>query len=243
VRHTFRKQALTPRQRERFLSNAGAGYLRTLVAPAVKKTMRQISITAPKVGKKLRTVRTTVGSGTRALWSSSGLPMLDKTLAAVQEAIEKHLANAKSTPPKTAYMAATFDDRERPSSFLIVPNQRFGSHQRGPTESHGIAAQSGDHLGHGFSQATTSLGPGVHNSIMTSQSPEMNTAVQLPIEANVNALLGQSRVPIVEIHHQYCEPTIQGQLPRATHTTFIVASTNEAGKDPRLHTNFTVAQK
>jgi hypothetical protein len=236
----FRKQALTQRQRAKFLANAGAGYLRQHIPSAVKKTLRQISMISPKTGKKMRSVRTTVGSGTRALWNSDGYSIEREVMTEVQKVVDKHLANAKSTPPKTTYLAAEFDAQDRPSSFLTVPNQCFGSHIRGPTESHGTPAQAGDHLGHGFSQATTNFGPGVHNSVMTSQSPELNTAVQLPIERNVNGLIGQSRIPIVEIHNEF-GVTPPGELPKAANTTYIVASTDSAGKDTRIHTNFTVS--
>lgn len=228
---------LTERQQQIIESNAGNGFFRDCVDAPSRQTLRQLSLQTEREG----TVRQTVGSGTLALWSGDGMPIADQAQAAAIAA--RHIQAANRLPEHTSYIAAQFDDQVRPLSSLVMPDRLFGSHLRPPTESQDSQARRGDHRGHGVAQAQTMMAPGVHHAIMTSQAPEMNTAVQLPLERQVNTLIGQGRQVFWEVHNEFSEPGEPGTLPRASHQSFVVLSADTAGDDLRLHFNARISQR
>lgn len=229
--------AFSNRQQDMLANNAANGYLGESVGDPERRTLRQLSMGTPRQG----TVRQTVGSGAAAMFSRGGRDIEDRATA--EDSAANHLDAASRMPPSTSYAAATFDAQARPTASLIMPNHPFGNHIRPPTESHDASAESGDHRGHGVSQAQTRLAPGLHRSLMTSQSPEMNTAVQLPFERAVNALISAGRHVFWELRNEFSAPTMPGMLPRASHQQFIIASCAFDGSDFRLHVNMRVSQR
>lgn len=228
---------LTERQQERFESNAENGLFADSVGEPQRQTLRQLSMQASRAG----TVRQTVGAGARALFVSDGMHIDD--MDAAEETAQNHIQSSASVPRHSTYAAARFDDQMRPTDTLVMPNRVFGSHQRPETESQGASAERGDHRGHGVSQAQTMFAPGVHRALMTSQSSEMNTAVQLPWERQVNVLIASGRRVFWEVHNEFTAPTQPGLLPRATHQHYVIASTDSGGQDLRVHVNARVSQR
>ncbi|RDU96127.1 hypothetical protein [Trinickia dinghuensis] len=231
--------SITRRQRQQLQDNAAHGFLADVVGSPDRFTMRQLSTEAPREG----TVRQTVGSGTRALWNSGGLDIPDANRGAAAQRIMDHLREAAGVANGTTYAAALFDENDRPTHMVVMPNRVFGDHTRPPTESHDARAGTGDHRGHAVSQAQTMFAPGVHRALMTSQSPEMNTAVQLSWEREVNGLIAQDRQVIWEVHNEYSGLTGVGMLPRASHQWFVISSVNARGEDLRVHVNASVSQR
>jgi len=229
--------AFSGRQQDMLANNAANGYLGDSVGDPDRRTLRQLSMETPRRG----TVRQTVGAGAAAMFSRQGRDMEDR--AGAEESAENHREAAQRMPPNTTYAAATFDAQARPTDSLVMPNHVFGNHSRPATESHDASAERGDHRGHGASQAQTRFPPGLHRSLMTSQSPEMNTAVQLPFERLVNQLISAGRHVFWEVHNDFTAPTMPGSLPRATHQHFVIASCAPDGSDFRLHVNVRISQR
>ncbi len=230
---------LSERQRETYERRANdGGFASPHLPPPQNATLRQLSMAGGRGHGA--TVAQSVGAGARSHWSAVGTPLASPF---AQQVVADHVGFASSTPHATTYAAAHWDAHQRPQDVLALPNQGFGSHLRGETESHAHHAAPLDHRGHGVAQSLTMFPPGVHHSFMTSQSPAMNTAVQLPFERGVNALIGSGRQPVWEVHNEYAGATPAGQLPRASHQTFAVMSTDASGNDLRLHTHLRVSQR
>jgi hypothetical protein len=221
-------------------NNATLGFFSDVLPEPMRRTLRQLSLEGSAQGPRT-TVRRAVGSGSRTLWTADGVPIEDADGA--KEIVERHLEASERTPLRTTYAAALFDAQGRPTDTLVIPSQRFGSHLRGPTESHDASAERLDHRGHGVSQAQTQFPPGVHRALMTSQSPEMNTAVQLPWEFLVDRLKARRRIVFWEVHNEFTEPTEPGMLPRAMHQRYVIASANEDGDDVIVHVNALISQR
>lgn len=233
---------LTGRNRNRHQQRAGLGFPSGALDAPRNLTLRELSRSP---GRRRTTVRQSVGAGMRTLISVGGtLLSHNAPLVAI---IRAHLhAEAQSRGSgrfRATYSAINFDADDRPQQVLVIPNQRFGSHTRGENENHGRNARIGDHQGHGAAQASVLLPAGEAASIMTSQSAEMNTAVQLPLERAVDQLLQQGRVPIFNVNNQFSGATPDGELPRASHQHFVLLSTNSQGTDTRLHCNVNVSQR
>ena len=229
--------ATSQRQQDMLQNNAANGWFEDVVSEPERRTMRQMSMETNRQG----TVRQTVGSGARALWREDNSYVVDEDSA--METVQNHMEASRRTPSHTTYAAAQFDAQSRPTDTLCMPNQGFGSHLRPPTESHDASAYPGDHRGHGVAQASTSFAPGIHRSFMTSQSPEMNTAVQLPWERLVDQLQRSGRIVFWEKHNEFVGNTPTGLLPRATRERFIITSVNARGEDFQVHVNALVSQR
>ena len=227
--------SLSTRQREGVQKKAEIGFLRDSVGKPQRTTFRLLS---RHDKRKKATMRQRIGSGVRALWRYDALG--DYTTKVIAAA---HLKASTEMPRKTTYAAALFDAQGRPTDILVIPNQGFGSHFRGPTESHGASAERMDHRGHAVSQAQTQCAPGLHRALMTSQSADMNTAFQLSLERMVNQLI-RNRFVLWEVHNEFSLPNKHGTLPRASHQHFIIASAkNEKGDDLRVHVNVSVLHR
>ena len=230
---------LSERQRETYERRAtDGGFASPHLPPPHDATLRQLSMAGGRGHGA--TVGQSVGAGARSHWNAAGTPLASPV---AQQVVADHFNFATATPRGTTYAAAHWDPQQRPQDVLALPNRSFGSHTRGETESHGHSAAPMDHRGHGVAQALTMFPPGVHHSFMTSQSPAMNTAVQLPFERGVNALISSGRQPVWEVHNEFAGATPAGQLPRASHQTFAVMSTDASGNDLRVHTHLRVSQR
>ena len=230
---------LTDRQRETYERRATNGrFISPHLPPPLNMTQRELSMDGNR--GHAATVRQSVGTGASYHWNLSGMSVDSQD---VRQIVDNHFKFASSTPRGTTYAAAHWDPQHRPQDVLTLPNQAFGSHTRGETESHGHSAAPMDHRGHAVAQALTIFPPGVHHSFMTSQSEVMNSAVQLTLERGVDALIRSGRRPVWEVHNEFAGATPAGQLPRASHQTFAVLSTDASGNDLRVHTHLRVSQR
>ena len=205
-------------------------------------TMRTLANTSPNKSPH-KSITKNINTGATQQIDMAGAPIRHEATIAAIDAHAKEAKRVAMSTPNTTYLAVQFDQHNRPIRVLSKPDKVWNSHDRGETESQDKVAENGDHRGHGVSQASSNLPPGSHKSVMTSQSPIMNTAVQLTIERAVNTLLKSERIPYMEVHNEFQGMTLETNLPRPIRQSFLLASTDKKGKDHKLHAHFNVSQQ
>lgn len=221
--------------------NGQHGFLFQEIAPQHEATHRQLSVFAVDAGRGGPTTAQTTGRGATSLFHNNGVELGGRaadiaTLHA--RAAQNHFAQGMNT----TYVAAHLDAHGRPESVLGVLNQGHGSHDRRgmPTD---LTARYGDDRGHGLPQAQTIMPSNLEEHLMVSQSPDQNRAIQWAAERAAHTIDPRRRV-LFEVHNEFpTELQPPGELPRPTHQTFTVVSTDENGLSPMLHFSLRTSQR